>query len=247
MMNYIESLDTVIENAVRKDLESDESFGLLFSGGLDSSLLTKFCIDLGTKPILISVFMAGSVDKTYTREAASFFDLNHRAREIAPHEIKGYMKKVSLEASTKNPLDLSIGVPLYAAIEASKEVGANSILVGQGADELFGGYHRYLQMDRERLEIQLEKDVRAINIERDQAIAKAFDAKLLTPYLDKDVIKVGLTIPIEWKISNGMRKIILREVAKKRGLPEKIWAREKKAIQYSTGVDKVVKKVLKND
>jgi asparagine synthase (glutamine-hydrolysing) len=246
-MNYIESLDTVLENVIKKKLESNAHFGLLFSGGLDSSLLAKFCIDLGTNPTLISVFMVGSVDETHTREAASFFDLNHAVREISPGEIGGYVKKVSLAASTKSFLDLSIGVPLYAALEASKESGAESVLVGQGADELFGGYHRYLKMDKRRLEMALVKDIQTINIERDRAIARDCRVKLLTPYLDEAVIKLGLSIPVEWKIRNGTRKFILREVAKKRGVPERIWTREKKAIQYSTGVDKVVKKKIKRD
>jgi asparagine synthase (glutamine-hydrolysing) len=47
------------------------------------------------------------------------------------------------------------------------------------------------------------------------------------------------------KIKNGVRKYILRELARKRGLPEEICSREKKAIQYSTGINKAVKRIVK--
>ncbi|HDY73876.1 MAG TPA: asparagine synthase, partial [Euryarchaeota archaeon] len=62
---------------------------------------------------------------------------------------------------------------------------------------------------------------------------------------DESVVELGLQIPVSLKIKSGVRKYVLREVAKNRGLPKSIWSREKKAIQYSTGVDKRVKKIIK--
>ena len=54
-MNYVERLDVVLEEAVRKSVDRIDSFGVLFSGGLDSSLLAKICADIGKRPTLISV------------------------------------------------------------------------------------------------------------------------------------------------------------------------------------------------
>jgi len=246
-MNPVEILDTALEGAVQKSVEELDGFGVLFSGGLDSSLLAKICADIGVQPMLVSVYMEGSRDESVVREAASFFDLEHLEKVIFEEEIKAYVEEVSEAASTDDPLDLSIGVPLYAGLEAASWAGLESVMCGQGADELFAGYHRYLKMADEKLESELKKDVETINIARDKSIASACGIKLLTPYLDESVVELGLQIPVTLKIKDGVRKYILREVAKKRGLPESIWSREKKAIQYSTGVDKLVKKILKRD
>jgi asparagine synthase (glutamine-hydrolysing) len=245
-MNYVEDLYKTLEKAVQRSIAQQGHFGLLFSGGLDSSLLTKICVDLGSSPVLISVHMAGSQDERHVRGAASFFDLRLIEKEIETNDVERYVKSVSIAASTKNPLDISIGVPIYAGLETAKKNKVETVMMGQGADELFGGYYRYLKKERGDLELELKKDVETINIARDIAISKACGVRLLVPYLDEEFVELGLRVPLDLKIKNGVRKHILREIAKRRGLPRVIWAREKKAIQYSTGVDKVVKKILKS-
>ncbi|GBE17740.1 asparagine synthetase B [glutamine-hydrolyzing] [archaeon BMS3Abin16] len=244
-MNYVEKLDAALEAAVRKSINDTHSLGLLFSGGLDSSLLAKICADIGVQPTLVSVYMEGSRDESVARDAASFFDLEHVEKVIFEDEIEAYVKHVSEAASTGDILDISIGVPLYAGLETASFAGLESVMCGQGADELFAGYHRYLNMEVEQLESELKKDVETINIARDRSIASAHGIMLLTPYLDESVVELGLQIPVSLKIKSGVRKYVLREVAKNRGLPKSIWSREKKAIQYSTGVDKRVKKIIK--
>jgi asparagine synthase (glutamine-hydrolysing) len=244
-MNYIEWLDTTLEGAVRKSIEGIDSFGVLFSGGLDSSLLAKICVDIGASPTLVSVYMGGSGDETVVKDAASFFDLEHVEKVIFEDEIERYVKLVSEAASTDDPLDISIGVPICAGLGTASWAGLDSVMCGQGADELFAGYRRYLKMDEEKLEVELKKDIETINIARDKSIADACGTKLLTPYLDESVVDLGLQIPVILKIKGGERKYILREVAKNRGLPKSIWSREKKAIQYSTGVDKVLRRSIK--
>ncbi|MFV2041265.1 MAG: asparagine synthase-related protein [Candidatus Hydrothermarchaeales archaeon] len=118
-MNYVEILDTALEGAVRKSVEGLDGFGVLFSGGLDSSLLAKICADIGAQPTLVSVYMEGSSDEYVARDAASFFDLEHVEKVIFEDEIEDYVKQVSEAASTEDFLDISIGVPLYAALETA--------------------------------------------------------------------------------------------------------------------------------
>ncbi len=244
-MNSADRLDTQLEQAVQKSVEGLDTFGVLFSGGLDSSLLAKICIDIGTSPTLVSVYMEGSRDESVVRDAASFFDVAHIEKVIFEDEINEYVKRVEEIISTNNSLDISIGVPLFSALETASWAGLDSVVCGQGADELFGGYNRYLKLEGKKLEKELKTDVETINIARDKSIANACGIELLTPYLDEAVVELGLHIPVTLKIKNCVRKYVLREVAKNRGLPRSIWSREKKAIQYSTGVDKKVKKIMK--
>jgi asparagine synthase (glutamine-hydrolysing) len=246
-MKYIERLDTILEEAVRKSVKGIGSFGVLFSGGLDSSLLAQICVDTGASPTLVSVYMEGSRDETVAQDAASFFDLDLVEKVIFEEEVKDYSGRVAEAVVTDDLLDISIGVPFYAGLETASWAGFDSVMCGQGADELFGGYHRYLNLDKKKLEAELKSDVENINIGRDKALAEALGIDLITPYLDEYVIDFGLKIPVDLKIRGSVRKLILRKLAKKRGLPKEIWAREKKAIQYSTGVDKILRRLIKNN
>ena len=241
-MRYVRELDRALEEAVERSLKDIDAFALLFSGGLDSSLLAKLCMDIGKKPTLISVYMEGSGDSSHVKAAASLLNLELIEKVMLPDEVPMLVEEALKAVSTANHLDVSIAVPLYAALEAAAWSGFKDAMVGQGADELFAGYHRYLGMDGESLAKALEKDAKDINIARDAAIARSLGIRLLTPYLDVKVVELGLSIPVDLKIKDGERKHVLREVAKRRGLPKHICSREKKAIQYSTGVDKILRK-----
>ena len=131
----------------------------------------------------------------------------------------------------------------------AKSLGFSEIVFGQGADELFGGYRRYEDMDYRQLELELKKDIVEIgekNLVRDNKVSYGLEMKLHTPYLQWDVIRCALSIPVELKgKKNGetIRKYILREIAKEI-IPREIAYRDKKAIQYSTKTAKMLRKIL---
>ncbi|MBI5253006.1 MAG: asparagine synthase C-terminal domain-containing protein [Euryarchaeota archaeon] len=245
MTDWIGDLDAAIAGAVTRATHSFEKFGILFSAGVDSSLIAKLCEDLGKKPTLYSVGINGCAELAQI-EKANFNEIKIRAINI--EEVEGYARKVIAAINSHNAMHVGIGIPLYIACEEAKKDGHKLALSGQGADELFAGYNRYLRMTQHELEKALRSDLEELlkaNILRDIAIAGANSLELGVPYLDSEVVKVALSIPAELKIKDGIRKYILREVARKRGLPEFIYAREKKAVQYSTGIDKALRKIAK--
>ena len=70
------------------------------------------------------------------------------------------------------------------------------------------------------------------------------------PYLDLDVINISMNIPMKYKINgedDHLRKCILREVARDLGVPEETVKRPKKATQYGSGIDKMLRRILKED
>ena len=84
-----------------------------------------------------------------------------------------------------------------------------------------------------------------VNLERDDAVSMANGVELRVPFLDKDIIDLALDIPGKYKIKNGedlLRKHILRDVAKFIGVPDYIALRPKKAAQYGSGINKILKK-----
>jgi asparagine synthase (glutamine-hydrolysing) len=153
-------------------------------------------------------------------------------------------------------MKLGVGMTAYMAAELAALNGLRVLLSGQGADELFGGYHRYLKMYKEgndALQTGLWQDIRqiyAVNLERDDAVTMAHSVELRVPYLDLQVINRAINIPIHHKIRDSndrLRKCILREVAAELNVPQFIVKRPKKAAQYGSGIHQLLmKRVLKD-
>ncbi len=246
----VNSLEAALDKAVARCTGGSERMGILFSGGLDSSLIAKICEDLGVELKLYSVAMEGSHDYRHIKDAAGSFKYDFVLKTIEADELPGYAKKVIAAVGSRRPLDVTIGIPFYSACEAAGSEGCDVVLIGQGADELFAGYHRYLNTPLEELEGCLRSDLEKLrreDIRRDESIARVNGLDLRAPYIDDGFVKIAKGIPVDLKLRDGVRKHVLREVARKRGLPSAIVNGEKKAVQYSTGVDKALRKIAKNE
>lgn len=229
-------LDQAIETAV--GLRKDGAVVAL-SGGVDSALVAAIarreCVVVGVE---------GSHDLKMAREVAEMLDLQLEAAVIDPGRIEEALGQVLAVIPRATPVDASIAATLYFVVEVAKDLGYKRILAGQGADELFGGYARYL--DIESLGEELERDFRGLPAQaaRDQAVAGIFGARFSLPYLDVRVVRAAMAIPPEEKVKDGIRKRPLREVAARR-MPADIAYREKKAMQYGSGVMREMKRLAR--
>jgi len=221
-----------------------DNVAYLFSGGLDSSLIASIFLPFN-KGRLYCIGMSGSNDVIAAEKVAVEIGAYLEIVEAKEEEIVEAAEKVMvlIERSMKREpsyVEVSIYTPLYLLLSKIKE---EVVISGQGADELFGGYHRYLSMNAEMRAYEMEMDIeflRREGIKRDIAIANEFRKKLITPYLSEEIVKFALTLPPEWKIKGDVRKFILRECARQLSLSTA--EREKKAIQYGSGFEKVLRR-----
>jgi asparagine synthase (glutamine-hydrolysing) len=220
---------------------------IAFSGGIDSSLLASI-YDLD----LISV-TASDREEEWLRNCGKLLGKEVNIKRFEKAEVEGILPKLIATIETADALQVSIALPIYLAVEFSRNLGYSSIVFGQGADELFGGYLKYTIMDRERLRDSLIDDVRSIgikNLVRDSKVAYSFETRLIAPYLHWDLIDLALRLPVEFKVRKEdgeiVRKYILRRIALDL-LPKEIVKREKKAIQYSTGASEILKRIARSE
>jgi asparagine synthase (glutamine-hydrolysing) len=154
-----------------------------------------------------------------------------------------------------DPIKASIGLPFYWVAEKASEARFHVMLAGQGADELFGGYQRYVKEyckdGAKKVRKTMFDDVTNIfesNLERDLKITSYFDVELRLPFASFDIAEFALTLPIECKMepkADTLRKLALRKVALSVGLPSALVDKPKKAVQYSTGINDAIKRVAK--
>ena len=237
--NYpVMSLGDAIEIAVR--LRSDDGV-VAMSGGVDSTLVARLA---GRECVVVGI--EGSHDLLHAKQVADLLDLSLERVLIDPGSIEDRLRQVLLVIPKIDPVNASIATTLNYVAEWAGLHGYQRILAGQGADELFGGYSRYLQT--ETLARDLEKDFLGLSIQlaRDQAVAALHGAYFSLPYMDVRVVAAALSIPAGEKVCQGVRKKPLREVAE-RFMPSAIAQYEKKAMQYGSGVMKEIQRLANRE
>jgi asparagine synthase (glutamine-hydrolysing) len=232
------TLEEAIVTAVK--LRSDEGVVAL-SGGVDSSLVATIA-----KRECVAVGLEGSHDLAQARHAAELLGLSCTEVEITPDEIAAALPAVIVAIPKKDPVNTSIAVTQYFISRWAGEHGFRRIITGQGADELFGGYARYISSPC--LEDDLARDFIGLELQaqRDQAIAALHGTYLSMPYLDIRVVRAARAIPAHEKVKEGQRKIPLRRVAESY-IPQELAGYGKKAMQYGSGVWGILQKLARKN
>jgi asparagine synthase (glutamine-hydrolysing) len=227
-------LDQAIKTAV--DLRSDRG-AVALSGGVDSALVARLA---GLQCVVVG--LPGSHDLQRARLAAGELDLTLHEVQIDPAQIEEALAAVLPVIPDKDPVNASIAATLFFVCRWAGDHGVERVLAGQGADELFGGYSRYLHTAT--LAEDMEKDFQGLprQLARDQAVAGLFGAYFSLPYMDLRVVAAARAIPARLRIVDGVRKRPLRAVAA-RHLPAAIAWYEKKAMQYGSGVMKEMERL----
>lgn len=231
-------LGDAIAEAVR--LRSDEG-AVALSGGVDSALVAF----LAQRPCVV-VGLPGSHDVCRARDVAGELALPLSVVTVDERQVEEALTSVVGVIPRLTPVDAAIATTLYFVAEWAGSHGYERILAGQGADELFGGYARYL--DSAALAEDLARDVADLSgqVARDQSVAALHGTCFSLPYADVRVVRAARAIPAAEKVQGGVRKKPLRMVAE-RYLPHSMAFYEKKAMQYGSGIWKTIQKLAREN
>lgn len=253
MQTAAKTLQKLLEQSVRKRLVGAKEAAVAFSGGLDSSVVASLAKKCGANVRLIHVSLENRPETEEAKKAAGILRLPIQVHLFKEHDVEKVISKVVELIEEPDPVKVSIGVPFYWTAEKAAEAGLPVLLAGQGADELFGGYQRYvnnyLAHGEEQVRRAMFEDVVRLhesNIERDVKICRFHDVELRLPFASYQIAQFALSLPLELKIEKNqgsLRKLVLRKVAENLGLPESIVEKAKKAVQYATGVSNALKKL----
>jgi len=276
--NHIDSLRTKIrENVSKKELSETlkkniinsipkEPFGILLSGGVDSTLISKICKDYGADFRCFCVGIKGSADLEGAKIAAEELGLDLILKEYELDEIEDLLiKTINIlpipEIHNDNYIEYMVKVSVSAVLLAAINLGDEKIfLSGIGAEELFAGYHRHTLSTEgggkwrgnriKEIEEESWDGIKRLNhlvLKRDEIISNSANKQIVSPYINDELIILAMSLPSIKKIDSKSNKKMLREIAMEMGIPRIIYERRKKGAQYGSGFDKAIMKLAKKN
>jgi len=233
-----------LDEAVRVEVPTSRP-AVLFSGGLDSSIIARL-LSRYSNPMLYTVGVEGSYDLLTGERSASILDLEWKGLVVSEDEIMEALLQLICILGTANPVTLSFEMPMHLAFSRVVE---EHVFCGQGADELFAGYARYLGIERRERERSMLADLASLmdkGLQRERVIADHWGKIVHYPYLHESVRETVGRIPVEEEFGNRLGKAVLREVALLLDLGT-IAVSKKKAAQYGSGIMRAMKRAAKNE
>ncbi|MCK5375846.1 MAG: asparagine synthase B [Acidobacteria bacterium] len=214
----VAALKETIEQAVVKRLRSDVPFGALLSGGLDSSIIAALAAKHVDNLKTFAVGFEGSADLAAARRVARHIGSDHRELILKPDEVVQALPEILYHLESFDQDLVRSAVPCYFVSKLAAD-HVKVVLTGEGADELFAGYryHRDI-VDPDALRDELRGSVARmhnINLQRVDRMSMAHGLEARVPFLDREVIALGLSLPVEmrlWRKQDGVvEKWILRK------------------------------------
>ena len=242
-----------LEDAVHRQLMSDVPYGVLLSGGLDSSVTSAIAKKYSERRIetddkekawwpqlhSFSVGLDGSPDLVAAKKVADYIGTIHHEIKFTIQEGLDAIKDVIYNIETYDITTIRSSTPMYLMARVIKSMGIKMVLSGEGADEIFGGYLYFHKAPNAR-EFH-EETVRKLDklhmydCLRANKSLMAWGIEGRVPFLDKEFIDVAMRINSKDKMINGerMEKWVIRKAFEDM-LPESVAWRQKE--QFSDGV-----------
>ena len=249
----VSALHDALEAAVRRQLMSDVPYGVLLSGGLDSSVVSAIAKKYAARRVetdgqkeawwpqlhSFAIGLKGAPDLVKAREVADFIGTVHHEINYTIQEGLDALRDVIYFIETYDVTTVRASTPMYLLARVIKSMGIKMVLSGEGADEVFGGY----------LYFHKAPDARAFHEETVRKLSKLYMYDCLrankslaawgvegrVPFLDKEFLDVAMRIDPQYKMCPGktIEKKIVREAFSDM-LPESVVWRQKE--QFSDGV-----------
>ncbi|KAJ0547495.1 Asparagine synthetase [glutamine-hydrolyzing] [Helianthus annuus] len=248
-------LRRAFENAVIKRLMTDVPFGVLLSGGLDSSLVasvtarhlagSKAAKQWGAQLHSFCVGLEGSPDLKAAREVADYLGTLHHEFHFTVQDGIDAIEDVIYHIETYDVTTIRASTPMFLMSRKIKSLGVKMVISGEGSDEIFGGYlYFHKAPNKEEFHQETCRKIKALHqydCLRANKSTSAWGLEARVPFLDKEFINVAMSIDPEAKMINmdqkRIEKWILRRAfddEEKPYLPKHILYRQKE--QFSDGV-----------
>lgn len=233
----IAKLRSGLEEAVKKQLMSDVPYGVLLSGGLDSSIIAAITQKFASKRIetnsteaawwprlhSFAIGLEGSPDLAAARKAAEFIGTVHHEVHFTVQEALDALSDVIYHIETYDITTVRASTPMYLLARVIKSMGIKMVLSGEGSDELFGGYLYFHKAPNAReFHEELVRKISKLHLYdclRANKSLSAWGVEGRVPFLDKEFIDIAMRI-------NPQDKMCIKQDDDKQGAKRRMPMRE---------------------
>ena len=238
-----------IKNSISETIKV-KKIGIAFSGGVDSTLISKICSDMNYDVTLLTIGFPESHDILFAKQVNEFLKYSHHILEIDSDTFESISSKIYQTIKTDNLSWNENCIAFYYVSKLAKNLDLDTVITANGIDELFCGYNAYreafsggeLQINEvmlAKLDNEL-KMMKAVNL-----VASEFGVSILQPLLSEKFIEYAKTVPLSEKIHDSddlYRKHIIRKLASEVDVPKLSCTKRKKALQYGSKIHKALLK-----
>tara|TARA_Y100000816_G_scaffold292482_1_gene288010 strand:- start:2184 stop:4004 length:1821 start_codon:yes stop_codon:yes gene_type:complete len=225
---YLKTIHTNLYNAVEKRLQSDVPFGMLLSGGLDSSLVCSLAVKIlkdkretmtdvawNGKIKTFCIGLEGSPDLLAAQKVADFLGTQHYNFTFTIDEGVNAIRDVIYHLESYDVTSIRASTPMFLLSRKIKSIGVKMVLSGEGSDEIFGGYLYFLNApdnsEHTKECVRRVKQLPYFDNLRANKSTMAWGLEARVPFLDRKVVSCGLECPANLKRKNNVEKWVLRK------------------------------------
>jgi len=243
-----------LEEAVKSHMMSDVPFGVLLSGGLDSSVVSAIAQKFSKKRIednqesgawwpqihSFAIGLEGSPDLASAQEVADAIGTIHHSMNFTVQEGIDALRDVIFNIETYDVTTIRASTPMWLLARKIKAMGIKMVLSGEGADEIFGGYLYFHKapsaQDFHEETVRKLSTLHLFDCLRANKSMAAWGVEARVPFLDKRFMDVAMRLNPESKMCGGekIEKHILRTAFNDSDVPQSVLWRQKE--QFSDGV-----------
>ena len=253
----VELYKDALIKAVKKRLTglNESHLGVIFSGGIDSVLISKLLQREGKNIVCYCTGTENSGDIIAARAVAKELGLPLKTTIITDSLVEGIIPEIIRNVEESGLLQVEVAIPMYMAAKMASEDNIRVMYTGQAADELFAGYPWYNDVLEEfgylRLHEKLWEDLTYLymdTLEREDKLTMAHSIEVRAPYLDRDVIQTAMRISPRLKlegVEDNLRKRVHRQAAVELGVPPFLAYRVKDPAQSGSGIHGMIERIAK--
>ncbi len=237
-MNSIENMLSQIRLLVDKVVKRNLTNGMLFSGGLDTSIIAFVASKYSSLNAFTVAFEnAPALDLEYSKIMANLLKMDHEIHFFAEKEMFSAIREVIETLKVFDPMEVRNSVAIFVGLKFAKENGIKGVMTGDGLDELFAGYSWLFSLSERELSSRLSNMWQTMQFSSiPMAYSLGMEAK--APYLDPEFKSFAKSVDPKLKIRSERGKIWGKWIIRKSFeglLPDEIVWRLKHPIEYGSG------------
>lgn len=244
----LEEIRRVLGESVRRRVPSAFPAGVFLSGGLDSSLIAALMRPHVETLHSFSVGMAGSEDLFYARQVSEHIRSTHHERVITEEEMRAVLPKVIYHLESFDFALVRSAIANYLVADLARQ-HVRAVLIGEGSDELFAGYHYLKEMPEPARAGELLRLTTAMHntcLQRVDRMTAAHGLDVRVPFLDLNLLRIAHALPLDLRQKNGVEKWALRQAFAPLLPSEVIW-RPKEKFSRGAGSSHVFERIAERE